>query len=262
MGGLCAFIDMEHALDPTYAERVGVNIGELYISQPDTGEQALEIAEALVRSGAVSVVVVDSVAALVPRAEIEGDMGDPTMGQQARLKSQALRKLSGAIKQSGTTMIFTNQLRMKIGVMFGSPETTTGGQALKYYASVRLDVRRLESIKDGQTVTGNRVRVRVTKNKVAPPFRQAEFDIMLSEGISKTGDIVDLGTAQEVITKRGAFYTYKDTRLGQGRENAKRYLKENPAMAQELERVIRAQSVVAAGGAIPTDSEDAEDDDE
>jgi recombination protein RecA len=262
LGGLCAFIDMEHALDPTYAERVGVNIGELYISQPDTGEQALEIAEALVRSGAVSVVVVDSVAALVPRAEIEGDMGDPTMGQQARLMSQALRKLSGAIKQSGTTMIFTNQLRMKIGVMFGSPETTTGGQALKYYASVRLDVRRLESIKDGQTVTGNRVRVRVTKNKVAPPFRQAEFDIMFSEGISKTGDIVDLGTAQEVITKRGAFYTYKDTRLGQGRENAKRYLKENPAMAQELERVIRAQSVVAAGGAIPTDSEGAEDDDE
>lgn len=262
LGGLCAFIDMEHALDPTYAERVGVNIGELYISQPDTGEQALEIAEALVRSGAVAVVVVDSVAALVPRAEIEGDMGDPTMGQQARLMSQALRKLSGAIKQSGTTMIFTNQLRLKIGVMFGSPETTTGGQALKYYASVRMDVRRLESIKDGQTVTGNRVRVRVTKNKVAPPFRQAEFDIMFSEGISKTGDIVDLGTAQEIITKRGAFYTYKDTRLGQGRENVKRYLKDNPAMAQELERVIRAQSAVAAGGAIATDAESEEDEDE
>ena len=260
LGGLCAFIDMEHALDPTYAERVGVNISELYISQPDTGEQALEIAEALVRSGAVAVVVVDSVAALVPRAEIEGDMGDPTMGQQARLMSQALRKLSGAIKQSGTTMIFTNQLRLKIGVMFGSPETTTGGQALKYYASVRLDVRRLESIKDGQTVTGNRVRVRVTKNKVAPPFRQAEFDIMFSEGISKTGDIVDLGTAQEIITKRGAFYTYKETRLGQGRENVKRFLKDNPAMAQELERVIRAQSAVAAGGAIATDAESDEDD--
>ncbi len=259
LGGLCAFIDMEHALDPTYAERVGVNISELYISQPDTGEQALEIAEALVRSGAVAVVV-DSVAALVPRAEIEGDMGDPTMGQQARLMSQALRKLSGAIKQSGTTMIFTNQLRLKIGVMFGSPETTTGGQALKYYASVRLDVRRLESIKDGQTVTGNRVRVRVTKNKVAPPFRQAEFDIMFSEGISKTGDIVDLGTAQEIITKRGAFYTYKETRLGQGRENVKRFLKDNPAMAQELERVIRAQSAVAAGGAIATDAESDEDD--
>jgi len=239
MGGVCAFIDMEHALDPAYAARCGVDVNELYIAQPDTGEQALEISETLVRSGAVDVVVVDSVAALVPRAEIEGDMGDATMGMQARLMSQALRKLSGAIKQTNTAVIFTNQLRMKIGVMFGSPETTTGGRALKFYASVRLDMRRIESIKVGQEVVGNRVRVRVVKNKVAPPFRVAEFDIMYNEGIAKVGDILDLGVKMELITKRGSFYSYGETRLGQGRENAKDYLRENRDMASEIEAGIR-----------------------
>jgi recombination protein RecA len=239
MGGVCAFIDMEHALDPAYAVRCGVDVDELYIAQPDTGEQALEISETLVRSGAVDVVVVDSVAALVPRAEIEGDMGDATMGMQARLMSQALRKLSGAIKQTNTAVIFTNQLRMKIGVMFGSPETTTGGRALKFYASVRLDMRRIESIKVGQEVVGNRVRVRVVKNKVAPPFRVAEFDIMYNEGIAKVGDILDLGVKIELITKRGSFYSYGETRLGQGRENAKDYLRENRDMASEIEEGIR-----------------------
>ena len=239
MGGVCAFIDMEHALDPAYAARCGVDVDELYIAQPDTGEQALEIGETLVRSGAVSVVVVDSVAALVPRSEIEGDMGDATMGMQARLMSQALRKLSGAIKQTNTAVIFTNQLRMKIGVMFGSPETTTGGRALKFYASVRLDMRRIESIKVGQEVVGNRVRVRVVKNKVAAPFRVAEFDIMYNEGIAKVGDILDLGTKMELITKRGSFYSYGETRLGQGRENAKNFLRENPDMASEIEAGIR-----------------------
>jgi len=225
-GGVCGYVDMEHALDPSYAARLGVDVDNLYISQPDTGEQALEIAEALVRSGAMDVVVVDSVAALVPRAEIEGDMGDATMGQQARLMSQALRKLTGAIKQTNTAMIFTNQLRQKIGVMFGNPETTTGGNALKFYASVRLDVRRIQALKDGQEVVGARTRVRVTKNKVAPPFREAEFDIMYNEGISKSGDIVDLATQFDVIVKRGAFFSYGDVRLGQGRENAKTFLKE------------------------------------
>jgi len=239
MGGVCAFIDMEHALDPAYAARCGVDVDELYIAQPDTGEQALEIGETLVRSGAVSVVVVDSVAALVPRSEIEGDMGDATMGMQARLMSQALRKLSGAIKQTNTAVIFTNQLRMKIGVMFGSPETTTGGRALKFYASVRLDMRRIESIKVGQEVVGNRVRVRVVKNKVAAPFRVAEFDIMYNEGIAKVGDILDLGVKMELITKRGSFYSYGETRLGQGRENAKNFLRENPDMASEIEAGIR-----------------------
>ena len=222
-GGTAAFVDMEHALDPVYAARLGVNINELYVSQPDTGEQALEICETLVRSGAVDVVIVDSVAALVPRSEIEGDMGDATMGVQARLMSQALRKLSGAISQTKTAVIFTNQLRLKIGVMFGNPETTTGGQALKYYSSVRLDIRRTNSIKNGAEVVGNRVRVRVTKNKVAPPFLTAEFDIMYNEGISQTGDIIDLGTQLEIIDKRGAFYSYNDLRLGQGRENAKAF---------------------------------------
>ena len=240
-GGLCAYIDMEHALDPAYAARCGVDIDNLYIAQPDTGEQALEIAEALVRSGAVDVLVVDSVAALVPRAEIEGDMGDAPMGMQARLMSQALRKLSGAIKQSNTAMIFTNQLRQKIGVMFGNPETTTGGLALKFYASVRMDVRRIQSIKSGAEVVGSRTRVRITKNKVAPPFREAEFDIMYDEGISKVGDIVDLGSQLEVISKRGAFFSYHDIRLGQGRENAKSYLKEHPDTAAEIEAAIRAQ---------------------
>jgi len=238
-GGVCAFIDMEHALDPSYAERCGVDVENLYISQPDTGEQALEIAETLVRSGAVEVVVIDSVAALVPRAEIEGDMGDAHMGMQARLMSQALRKLSGAIKQTNTAVIFTNQLRQKIGVVFGNPETTTGGRALKFYASVRLDMRRVESIKVGQEVVGNRVRVRVVKNKVAPPFKVAEFDIMYNEGISKVGDILDLGVEMELISKRGSFYSYGDLRLGQGRENAKDYLRENPELAHEMEVAIR-----------------------
>ncbi|HQP46655.1 MAG TPA: recombinase RecA, partial [Flexilinea sp.] len=248
MGGTAAFIDMEHALDPKYAMRLGVNINELYVSQPDTGEQALEICETLVRSGAVDVVVVDSVAALVPRSEIEGDMGDSSMGVQARLMSQALRKLSGAINQTKTAVIFTNQLRLKIGVMFGNPETTTGGQALKYYSSVRLDIRRINSIKSGAEVVGSRVRVRVTKNKVAPPFLTAEFDIMYNEGISRTGDIVDLGTQLEIITKRGSFYSYNDIRLGQGRENAKDFLKANPELANEIEEKIRN---AALGSDIP-----------
>ena len=239
-GGVCGYVDMEHALDPVYAAKLGVDVDNLYISQPDTGEQALEIAEALVRSGAMDVVVVDSVAALVPRAEIEGDMGDATMGQQARLMSQALRKLTGAIKQTNTAMIFTNQLRQKIGVMFGNPETTTGGNALKFYASVRLDVRRIQALKDGQEVVGARTRVRVTKNKVAPPFREAEFDIMYNEGISKAGDIVDLATQFDVIVKRGAFFSYGDVRLGQGRENAKAFLNQHPDVAAEIEAAVRA----------------------
>ena len=250
MGGTCAYIDMEHALDPSYAAKCGVDVDALLISQPDTGEQALEIAEALVRSGALDVVVVDSVAALVPRAEIEGDMGDAQMGAQARLMSQAMRKLSGAIKQSNTCMIFTNQLRMKIGVMFGNPETTTGGNALKFYASIRMDVRRIQAIKEGQDVVGSRTRVRVVKNKVAPPFREAEFDIMYNEGISRTGDLVDLGASMEIITKRGAFYTFNDSRIGQGRENAKRHLAEHPEVADEIEKAIRAQ--VQAEGGMPT----------
>ncbi len=243
-GGLCAYVDMEHALDPTYAARCGVDVDNLYIAQPDTGEQALEIAEALVRSGAIEVVVVDSVAALVPRAEIEGEMGDASMGMQARLMSQALRKLSGAIKQSNTAMIFTNQLRQKIGIMFGNPETTTGGMALKFYASVRLDVRRIQAIKSGVEVVGSRTRVRVTKNKVAPPFHEAEFDIMYNEGISREGDIVDLGVQMEIITKRGAFLSYGDQRIGQGRENAKAYLKQHPETAAEIEAAIREQAGV------------------
>jgi recombination protein RecA len=257
-GGIAAYVDMEHALDPGYAARCGVDVDNLYISQPDTGEQALEIAEALVRSGAIDVVVVDSVAALVPRAEIEGDMGDPPMGMQARLMSQALRKLSGAIKQSNTAMVFTNQLRQKIGVMFGNPETTTGGMALKFYASVRMDVRRIQAIKGGQEVTGSRTRVRITKNKVAPPFREAEFDIMYNEGISRTGDIVDLGAALEIIAKRGAFFTYHDTRLGQGRENAKHFLKEHPPVASEIEAAIREQALGKLPPAIPPGGEDEE----
>jgi len=239
MGETCAFIDMEHALDPAYAEKVGVDVEDLFISQPDTGEQALEIAETLVRSGAVGVVVIDSVAALVPRSEIEGDMGDATMGMQARLMSQALRKLSGAIKQTNTAVIFTNQLRQKIGVMFGNPETTTGGQALKFYCSVRLDVRRIQSIKVGSEIVGNRTRVKVVKNKVSPPFRKAEFDIMYNVGISKTGDLLDLATEMEIVTKRGSFYSYGDIRLGQGRENSKNFLEENEDIAAEIETIIR-----------------------
>jgi len=243
MGGTAAFIDMEHALDPVYAARVGVDIDNLLVSQPDTGEQALEIAETLVRSGGVDVIVIDSVAALVPRSEIEGDMGDATMGVQARLMSQALRKLSGAINQTKTAVIFTNQLRQKIGVMFGNPETTTGGNALKFYATVRLDVRRIQAIKVGDEVIGNRTRVKVVKNKVAPPFRTAEFDIMFNEGISKSGDLLDLATKFEVVQKRGAFFSYGDIRLGQGRENAKDYLRQNPDLMNEIEGFIRQQAL-------------------
>jgi recombination protein RecA len=239
MGGVAAFVDMEHALDPGYAEKCGVKIDQLYISQPDTGEQGLEITEALVRSGAVDVVVIDSVAALVPQAEIEGDMGDAHVGLQARLMSQALRKLTGAIKRSNTAVIFTNQLRMKIGVLFGNPETTSGGNALKFYAAVRLDMRRLEAIKQGNEVIGNRVRVRVTKNKVAPPFKVAEFDIMFDRGISKEGSILDVGVESGIIEKRGAFFSYGDVRLGQGRENAKLFLQENPELAAQIENEIR-----------------------
>jgi len=237
--GTCAYIDMEHALDPTYAERCGVNVENLLIAQPDTGEQALEITETLVRSGAIYMIVIDSVAALVPRAEIEGDMGDATMGMQARLMSQALRKLSGAIKQTNTAVVFTNQLRQKIGIVFGNPETTTGGMALKFYASVRLDVRRIQQIKLGGDIIGNRTRVRVVKNKVAAPFRTAEFDIMYNEGISKTGDLIDLGTQLEIISKRGSFFNYGDVRLGQGRENAKEFLRQNHDLADEIELAIR-----------------------
>jgi recombination protein RecA len=259
LGGTCAFIDMEHALDPTYAARCGVNIDELYIAQPDTGEQALEIAEALIRSGAMDVLVVDSVAALVPRAEIEGEMGDSHMGLQARLMSQALRKLSGAIKQSNTAIIFTNQLRMKIGVMFGNPETTTGGNALKFYSSVRLDIRRIQSIKTEGQVIGNRTKVRVTKNKVAPPFREAEFDIMYNEGISKAGDVLDIATELEIVTKRGAFFAFEETRLGQGRENAKEYLKQNPELLTQIEQRIREQAVQAEAIVLDAEEEHGED---
>ena len=258
MGGTAAFIDMEHALDPTYAARCGVRVDELLISQPDTGEQALEIAETLVRSGAVDLVVVDSVAALVPRSEIEGDMGDATMGVQARLMSQAMRKLSGAISQTKTAVIFTNQLRQKIGVMFGNPETTTGGNALKFYASVRLDVRRVQSIKVGAEIVGNRVRVRVVKNKVSAPFRTAEFDIMYNEGISKSGDILDLATTLEVIDKRGSFYSYQEQRLGQGREASKNFLSQNLETRQEIEDTIRslAESEQLVQGFDPSEDDD------
>jgi recombination protein RecA len=264
IGGTAAYIDMEHALDPVYAARTGVDIDNLLVSQPDTGEQALEITETLVRSGAVDVVVIDSVAALVPRSELEGDMGDATMGVQARLMSQALRKLSGAINQTKTTVVFTNQLRQKIGVMFGNPETTTGGQALKFYASIRLDVRRVQSIKLGDEVIGNRTKVRVVKNKVAPPFRTAEFDIMYNEGISKAGDILDLATQLEIIQKRGAFFSYGDLRLGQGRENAKEFLRQNPDVSNEIETVIRQKAlggelVLPVGGSTEEDDGGGED---
>jgi recombination protein RecA len=238
-GGVAAFIDMEHAMDPTYAARCGVDVDSLYISQPDTGEQALEIAEVLVRSGAVDIVVIDSVAALVPRAEIEGEMGDSHPGLQARLMSQALRKLSGAIKPSNTAMVFTNQLREKIGVMFGSPETTSGGRALKFYASVRLDVRRVTAIKVQGEIVGNRTQVRVTKNKVAPPFRSAEFDIMFGEGISRAGDMLDVATELGIVEKRGSFFLYGGERLAQGRENAKDYLKAHPETANAIEAAVR-----------------------
>ena len=239
MGGTAAFVDAEHALDPSYAKNLGVDIDNLLVAQPDTGEQALEICEALVRSGAVDIVVVDSVAALVPRAEIEGEMGDSHVGLHARLMSQALRKLTGAISKSRTTVVFINQIREKVGVMFGSPETTTGGRALKFYATIRLDVRRIETIKQGQDMVGNRTRVKVVKNKVAPPFKQAEFDIMYGEGISREGSIIDVGTEMDIINKSGAWYSYSGERLGQGRENVKEHLKQNPALATEIELKIR-----------------------
>jgi recombination protein RecA len=238
-GGLAAFIDAEHALDIGYANKLGVNCDELLVSQPDNGEQALEIAEILVRSGAMDVVVVDSVAALVPRAEIEGDMGDSHMGLQARLMSQALRKLTGTISKTHTSLIFINQIRMKIGVMFGNPETTTGGNALKFYASLRLDIRKVAAIKDGQEVIGNRTRVKVVKNKIAPPFKEAEFDIIYGEGISRVGDVVDLGVAHDIVEKSGSWYSYGGDRIGQGRENAKAYLKEHPAALEEIELKIK-----------------------
>jgi len=245
-GGFCAFIDMEHALDPGYAARCGVDVDNLYISQPDTGEQALEIAESLIRSGAMDVVVIDSVAALVPRAEIDGEMGDSHIGLQARLMSQALRKLSGVIKQTNTIVIFTNQLRTKIGVMYGNPETTSGGNALKFYASVRLDIRRIQSIKSEGEVAGNRTRVKVKKSKVAPPFTEAEFDIMYSEGISKTGDVLDMGVSAGLLDKRGSYFRYGDSLLGQGRENAKQYLRDNDSVYRELDYLIRKQAGLPA----------------
>jgi recombination protein RecA len=238
-GGAAAFIDAEHALDVTYAQKLGVKIEDLLVSQPDTGEQALEVAEVLVRSGAIDVIAIDSVAALVPRAEIEGDMGDSLPGLQARLMSQALRKLTAAISKSMTTVIFINQIRMKIGVMFGSPETTTGGNALKFYSSMRLDIRRIENLKENQETVGGRVRVKVVKNKVAPPFRQAEFDIFFNEGISRIGELVDLGVEKGIIDKSGAWYSYGGNRIGQGRENAKEYLKNNPEISKDIESRIK-----------------------
>jgi recombination protein RecA len=250
-GGAAAFVDAEHALDANYAKMLGVNIDELLISQPDTGEQALEITEVLVRSGAVDVVVIDSVAALVPRAEIDGEMGDSLPGLQARLMSQALRKLTAAISKSRTCVVFINQMREKIGIMFGNPETTTGGRALKFYASVRLDIRRISAIKDGEEVVGSRVKVKVVKNKVAPPFREAEFDIVYGEGISRLGSLLDLGVTHKVVDKSGAWYGYGSERIGQGRENAKRFLQENPTIADEIEAKLRA----ALGLAVPQEAE-------
>jgi len=241
-GGIAAFVDAEHALDPVYAKKLGVNTDELLVSQPDTGEEALEITESLVRSGAIDIVVIDSVAALVPRAEIEGEMGDAHMGLQARLMSQALRKLTGVISKSKTSVIFINQIRHKIGVMFGSPETTTGGNALKFYASVRLDIRKVDTLKAGEDAVGNRVRVKVVKNKVAPPFRQAEFDIMYDSGISRTAGILDLGVKYNIVQKAGTWYSYKDERIGQGRENAKNFLDQHPDVAKEIEEKIKEQA--------------------
>ena len=261
-GGIAAFIDAEHALDPDYAKALGVDTDALLVSQPDTGEQALEIVDMLVRSGALDIIVIDSVAALVPRAEIEGEMGDSHVGLQARLMSQALRKITGALNNSGTTAIFINQLREKIGVMFGSPETTTGGRALKFYSSVRLDVRRIESLKDGTDVVGNRTRVKVVKNKVASPFKQAEFDIMYGKGISREGSLIDVGVEQTIIRKAGAWYTYDGDQLGQGKENSRKFLRENPDVAAEIEKKIKeklgvgvGQSTDAASGpdAVPVD---------
>ena len=255
-GGVAAFIDAEHALDPIYAGKLGVNLDELLISQPDSGEQALEIADTLVRSGAVDVLVIDSVAALTPRAELEGEMGDQLPGLQARLMSQALRKLTGSISKSNSLVIFINQMRMKIGVMFGSPETTTGGNALKFYASVRLDIRRIGAIKRGDDVVGNQTRVKVVKNKLAPPFKQVEFDIMYGEGISKTGELVDLGVKANVVEKSGAWFSFNGERVGQGRENAKEFLKNNPDMADAIERAIRENAGLVAGEMLSGESDD------
>ena len=260
-GGICAFIDAEHALDPIYARKLGVNLDDLLISQPDAGEQALEIADTLVRSGAIDILVVDSVAALTPKAELEGEMGDSLPGMQARLMSQALRKLTASISKSNCMVIFINQIRMKIGVMFGSPETTTGGNALKFYASIRLDIRRIGSIKDREEVVGNQTRVKVVKNKLAPPFRQVEFDIIYGEGVSKSGELVDLGVKANIVEKSGAWFSYNSQRLGQGRENAKQFLRDNPAIADEIELAIRQNAGLLAE-AITTgdsDSEDADD---
>jgi recombination protein RecA len=260
-GGICAFIDAEHALDPIYAGKLGVDVEELLISQPDNGEQALEIADTLVRSGAIDVLVVDSVAALTPRAELEGDMGDSLPGLQARLMSQALRKLTASISKSNTMVIFINQIRMKIGVMFGSPETTTGGNALKFYSSCRLDIRRIGAIKDREEVVGNQTRVKVVKNKVAPPFRVVEFDIMYGEGISKTGELIDLGVKAEVVEKSGSWYSYGDQRIGQGKENARQFLKDNPDIAAEIEEKVRADAgLVDVEPLKPEDDYDAGDD--
>jgi len=253
LGGTCAFIDAEHALDVQYASRLGVDVNNLLISQPDTGEQALEIADALVRSGSIDLIVIDSVAALVPRAEIEGDMGDSLPGLQARLMSQALRKLTGAIKRTNTTVIFINQIRMKIGVMFGSPETTTGGNALKFYASMRLDIRRIGSIKKGDEIVGNETRVKVVKNKVSPPFREAIFDIMYGAGISREGEIIDMGVEADIVEKSGSWYSYNGDRIGQGKDNVREFLKENPAIAQDIEAKIRAKLGVKAGSAVVSD---------
>jgi recombination protein RecA len=257
-GGTAAFIDAEHALDPAYAKNLGVDIENLIVSQPDTGEQALEIAEALVRSGAVDVIVVDSVAALVPKAEIEGEMGDSHVGLQARLMSQALRKLTGSINKSKCVTIFINQLREKVGVMFGNPETTPGGRALKFYASVRMDVRRIDSIKQGDDIVGNRTKVKVTKNKVAPPFKQAEFDIMYNQGISRPGNVLDVGVREELVQKSGAWFSYKETRLGQGRENAKQFLKENPEILLEIENKIREKYELPLAKALNDNKVDSE----
>jgi len=257
-GGIAAFIDAEHALDPEYAKALGVDIDQLLVSQPDTGEQALEIADMLVRSGSVDLVVIDSVAALVPRAEIEGDMGDTHVGLQARLMSQALRKLTGGLNQTGTTMIFINQLREKIGVFFGSPETTSGGKALKFYASVRLDIRRIETLKEGTDAVGNRTRVKVVKNKMAPPFKQAEFDILYGHGISREGSLIDFGVEHDIVKKSGAWYTYDSDQLGQGKENARKYLLDNPDTAADIERKILAALGVGQLAAVPTEEVAAE----
>ena len=255
LGGVAAFIDAEHALDPDYARNLGVNTDDLLLSQPDTGEQTLEIAEVLIRSGAVDVIVVDSVAALVPKAELDGDMGDSHMGLQARLMSQAMRKLAGVINKSNTCLIFINQIRMKIGVMFGNPETTTGGNALKFYSSVRIDIRRIAALKDGEEVIGNRTRAKIVKNKVAPPFRNCEFDIIYGKGISKMGDLLDLGVAHEIITKSGTWFSYKENRIGQGRENSKRFLGENPDMASEIEHQLRLKLGLTGSEVEPSNDE-------